>query len=437
MRVITLAALALAALAAALIMFGVGADSYRVSATFASAGQLVRGNDVKVGGVPVGKIAAIELTDDGRARLELEIEDGELAPLHRGTVATIRSHSLSGIANRYVSIAPGPNDRPEIPDGGEIGADRTRAAVELDAVLNSLDPQAQRDLQSAVGGLAGALGGDEVRAANEGLEALSPALSQSAATARELARDERSLARLLVESAGVVSEVASRPDDLDALTGNALATTAALADRGARLDSALRRLPPTLRRLNTSLVGLRATSRELRPALREARPAAPLLSGFLRRLEPLARDGRPVLARLRASVRRPGAANDLIDALAGLPPLSREAVPALRSTDRTLIDAMPVVEEARPYTPDLVGGLLNGFGGTTAGYYDANGHYARISFQGSVYSLTGSGSYAELPRLDGLTGYRKGVVRRCPGGATQRLPDGSNPYVEREGTCRP
>jgi phospholipid/cholesterol/gamma-HCH transport system substrate-binding protein len=433
--VLTAATLALAALAAALIMFG-GGGSYRVSATFASAGQLVQGNDVKVGGVPVGKVAEIELTADGRARLELEIEDGELTPLHRGTTATVRSHSLSGIANRYVSIAPGPNDRPEIPDGGEIGADRTRSAVELDAVLNSLDPQTQRELQSAVGGLAGALEGDEIRAANEGIEALSPALAQSSATARELARGQRSLERFLVESAGVVSEVASRPDDLEALTGNALATTAELADRGARIDSALRRLPPTLRRLNTSLVGLRATSRELRPALREARPAAPLLSGFLRRLEPLARDGRPVVARLRASVRRPGEANDLIDALAGLPSLSRAAVPAFRSTDQTLVDALPVVEEARPYTPDVVGGLLNGFGGTTAGYYDANGHYARISFQGSVYSLTGSGSYAELPQLDGLTGYRKGVVRRCPGGATQRLSDGSNPYVEQEGTCR-
>ena len=86
----------------------------------------------------------------------------------------------------------------------------------------------------------------------------------------------------------------------------------------------------------------------------------------------------------------------------------------------TVDDLLPIVRELRPYTPDLVGGLLNGFGGTTGGYYDANGHYARISFQSSVYSGQGLFSFLPAPdQTDGLAGFRRGVVRRCPGAATQ------------------
>jgi phospholipid/cholesterol/gamma-HCH transport system substrate-binding protein len=435
-RLVTFAALVAAGFAAALLMFGSFGETYSVSLTLDNAGQLVKGNVVKVGGVPVGEIEEIELADDRRARLELQIDDEELAPLHRGTVASVRSHSLSGIANRYLALAPGPNNRPEIRDGGEIAAEDAIPAVDLDQVLNTLDPQTQKELQTAVRQLGNAVDG-HAREANEGLEALNPALSQASATTREVMRDEAAFRRFLVQSADVVSQVASRPDDLDQLTGNALGSLSALANRSEALDSSLVRLPPTLRRANTTLVNLRSTLREARPAVREARPAAPLLTAFLRRLRPVARRARPVIGDLRRTVRRRGRANDLLDALRGLPPLSREAIPAFRSADQTVRDALPVVQEARPYVPDLVGGLLNGFGGTTSGYYDANGHYVRIGFQASVFTLTGAGTLVELPELDGLAGYRKHRNRRCPGAAMQRLPDGSSPYLDRPGfPCR-
>src|SRR5438093_1499275 len=54
---------------------------------------------------------------------------------------------------------------------------------------------------------------------------------------------------------------------------------------------------------------------------------------------------------------------------------------------------------------------MNGFGGATGGYYDANGHYARISFQSSLYSLTNLGSLGPRPPSEqGLTGDRKARV---------------------------
>lgn len=101
-----LAGLVGAAVLVALLMFG-GDGGYRVTATFENGGQLVVGNQVRVGGRPVGTIRAIELDARAQARVELEVDD-TVAPLHRGTRATIRATSLSGIANRYVSLDPGP-----------------------------------------------------------------------------------------------------------------------------------------------------------------------------------------------------------------------------------------------------------------------------------------------------------------------------------------
>ena len=93
-------------------------------------------------------------------------------------------------------------------------------------------------------------------------------------------------------------------------------------------------------------------------------------------------------------------------------------------------DLLPRLPAVRSYAPHLVAGLFNGYGGTTAAPYDANGHYARISFQGSVFSTPNLGTLVPRPPAQqGLTGYRTGILQRCPGAATQPAPDQSNPFI--------
>ena len=134
-RVIAIAALVAAVALAALAMFGNG-DSYKVHAVFENAGQLVKGNEVRVGGQPIGTITDIELDDSAQAVVTMEVED-DLAPLHEGTTATIRATSLSGIANRYISLKPGANseqrDRRRRADrhGQHERAGRPRRALQL------------------------------------------------------------------------------------------------------------------------------------------------------------------------------------------------------------------------------------------------------------------------------------------------------------------
>ena len=87
-----------------------GSHRYTLTATFTNGGQLVKGDQVEIGGRPVGTVSAAELDAHGQAEVKLRLDDS-VGKLHRGTTATIRSPSLSGIANRYVALAPGPEQR--------------------------------------------------------------------------------------------------------------------------------------------------------------------------------------------------------------------------------------------------------------------------------------------------------------------------------------
>lgn len=435
--VATRVAAALATVVVGVLLFRAGdGDPYRLTLYFENASQLVKGNEVKIGGVPVGTVQSIDLTEDFRVRVEIEIDgDDELVPLRRGAVAAIRNDALASVAGRYIALSPGPDDAGEIPNGGELGTDDTRSTVDTDQVLATLDEATRQDLRKLVRHGGDILEGDAAGHANALLAAVPPAASQTGALARELARDERALARIVRESGDVVSALASRPGDLDSLTADALAATGEVARRSQALDGALLELPPTLRRTNSTLANLRGTIEDLRPLVRETRPAARPLAETLVRLGPLVRRARPVVRELRATTRRRGPANDLTEVLAGVPPLERRAVPAFRSTDRALGQLQPVVSEARPYVPDLVG-FAQGVVGTSGGYYDANGRYVRFSMQASMFTVEG-GVLVPLAELDGLSGLRHDLDRRCPGAATQALPDGSNPFFEVDGACDP
>jgi phospholipid/cholesterol/gamma-HCH transport system substrate-binding protein len=431
---LTIAAVAVAILIVGFLLLRGGGGGYEVTLRLPNANQLVKGNQVKVGGVAVGSVKSIKLADNGQAVIEIGVDD-DLAPLHVGTVARIRSTSLSGIASRYVALSPGPSDAAKIADGGTIPSKDVYAEVDLDELLNTLDPQTQKDLQDGIQSSAGIFKGDAAKDLNAGLQALNPALSQAGMTESEVIRDQATFERFLIESADVVSAVASRDTEIPTLVSGAHATLQAVANRSANLESALHQLPPTLRQTNTTLVDLRSAIGDLRPTVRLAQPLARPLSDFLAELRPTAAQARPVLAKLRNTIDASGS-NDLIGVLQGLGPLADKGIPAMDSTVSTVKDLLPVLTELRPYTPDLVGGLFNGFGGNTAGYYDANGHFARISFQSSLYSGTGLASFLPVPgRVDGLLGFRRGVNRRCPGAATQPLPDASNPYVPDEKSC--
>ncbi len=421
---IAIAAVVVAVALLALAIFG-GSGGYRVKAVFVNAGQLVNGNQVRVGGATIGTISDIRLNDSAQAVVTMDVDD-EFAPLHEGTQATIRATSLSGIANRYVSLQPGRNDAEEIEDGGQIDADETSAPVDLDVLFNALDDETREGLRNVVRGSGTQYDGRGADA-NESIKYFAPFLSSTTDLTRELALDQKVLERFIKDGATTVSAIAARSNDLEQLVGNTSTAMGAIADESVALQRALELLPDTLRKANTTFVNLRATLDDLELLVDASIPATKELTPFLRELRPLVAEARPTVADLRDLISLPGPNNDLTDLTSKQPRLAQLTATVFPRAIRTLDRAQPVVEYARGYTPDLAGWVTKF--AEAAGYYDANGHYARVSpvFSPSSFDQA-TNTLTAIPPSERLSDFEQGLFNRCPGGATQPAPDGSSPY---------
>jgi phospholipid/cholesterol/gamma-HCH transport system substrate-binding protein len=184
------------------------------------------------------------------------------------------------------------------------------------------------------------------------------------------------------------------------------------------------------RQSNTTFVNLRAALDDIDPLVETAKPATKNLAPFLAELRPVISKTVPLFKNLRLTVSRPGSGNDAAELLAILPEVQQLSAKTFPHSEKAIADFQPNLNLARAYTPDI----FNGFAkvGQVTGYYDGNGHYARISFSDlNIFNDVG-GELKPIPQSQqyGVYGGSAGVKRPCPGGATQPAPDGSNPFVE-------
>jgi phospholipid/cholesterol/gamma-HCH transport system substrate-binding protein len=418
-----------AVIAVGVLMFGGGGGTeYKVR--LQNAGQLVTGNQVQIGGKGAGKIKDIELTDDNQAEVTVTVDE-EFAPLHEGTTARVRVISLPSIANRNISLHPGPNSAPEVPEGGMLDTDKTTTPVDLDQIFNTLDSKTRRSLQLLLQGFGSwydARGGD----INRAFKYLSPALATTAQVTRELAADQKVFEEFIVDTARLVGALAERRDDVAGFVSNTSTVFQAIGDENVSLGQALSFLPGTLRRANSTFVSLRAALRELNELTNVTKPFADDLAPFFRRLNKLVRTSTPVFRDFADTIGKPGANNDFTDLLRNLPRLAAVSDRSSKNSIEALKKSQKVIEFIRPYAPDF-SAWVEKFAHTT-GYYDANGHYARVQPIFSAFNFSENGGDGLLTLA--APGDRRNVItdrgndRRCPGAATQPAEDGSSPFTD-------
>ncbi len=430
-RLAAIGALALVVIAILVLLLSGGGSSNHYRLLFQTGGQLVKGNQVLIGGAPVGSVDDVTLTDSGQAQVDISVN----RPLHEGTSAIIRATSLSGIANRYVSLQPGPDNNPELANDSIISEVDTTTPVDLDQLFNTLRGPERQALRNVIQGSATVYAGKGPEA-NQTYKYLSPSLVATDRLLQELDRDEGTLTNFIVNGASVVSSIADRRNDLSSLTQNANVALGAIASENQSFDQALVNLPGTLRQANTTFHNLRPALNDLDVLVNAAKPATKNLAPFLRQLHPVLTRSVPVFRDLNRAVNLKGKSNDLADATGDLTALQKRAAEAVPITVKSMQDSQPNLQFLRPYLPDLMSAVAH-LNQVTA-YYDADGHYARVQPTGlGVMGLSGGPlNYTFTPQnaANVFNDYgpfgttNNNIFRRCPGGATP-IVSGSNPFA--------
>jgi ABC-type transporter Mla subunit MlaD len=188
-------AVAVAAAALVLVVFGTGAGDdhkgdYKVRAIFSNAFTVIPGEDVKISGVKVGKISALDVTPDNKAAVVLDITEPGFKDFRKDGTCTIRPQSLIG--ERYVECTPtqprAEGDQPapalqQIKDGAGKGeyllpSTQTIKPVDIDLVTNIWRLPYRQRLSIIVNELGTGLAanGDELRQA---IRQANPALQET------------------------------------------------------------------------------------------------------------------------------------------------------------------------------------------------------------------------------------------------------------------
>jgi phospholipid/cholesterol/gamma-HCH transport system substrate-binding protein len=315
-RILTIiSGLAVVAALVAASASGEGDDdgTYKVRAYFDSAGFLVNGEEVRIAGATVGTVDEVTVSlpgepvkrngdeEPGKAVAVLNITDSGFKNWLSDASCLIRPQSLLG--EKYVECeptqprAPGSESPPPLEQiaDGEIGAgqfflpiENNGKQVDLDLVNNiTRQPEVERFrliLNDLGAGLAAR--GPDLAAV---IRRADPALEQTDKVLATLAKQNKQLAQLAVDSDTILTPLSEQRQHLAGFIRNAAIAGTASAERSNDIVAGFDEFPNALRELRSTMVALRGFADQATPVAVNLRKAAPGLTDATRLLRPFSR----------------------------------------------------------------------------------------------------------------------------------------------------
>jgi phospholipid/cholesterol/gamma-HCH transport system substrate-binding protein len=295
-RILAVATVALVALIAVVLFTSSGEDeSYVVKAEFKDSVGLRENSDVKIGGVPGGKITKIDLSEKDTAIVTMKLRDGAV-PIGTGATADARPVNLLG--EKYVDLKPG-NLARAVDSGVTIPIERTDAPVELDQIIDTLDPTTRGRLRVLINEAGVGLQGRGTDF-NALLDRMPSSLREGRELMADFAEDTEQLKRLASTGDRVLKSFSDGGPQLAQLVESGQRALSITAANRQKLGESIDQAPTTLRQLRATLATLDTASRRLKPAAAELQRTAPPLTDALDRLPDLEDDARPTLATVKS-----------------------------------------------------------------------------------------------------------------------------------------
>jgi len=359
---------------------------FALKGVFASANNIALNSPVRIAGVKVGKVTAVQSLGKGQsaAMVTMRIDDQGL-PIHDDATLKIRPRIfLEG--NFFVDIHPGSPSAKIIRDGGMIPVNQTSDPVQLDQVLSVLKTATRTDLQNLLKELSKGFSGRGAASFNESIPLMRPAFQfNSIVNDAFLGQVQHDLSNYIKSSGATAQALDASPVALQGLITDFNRTAAALASRDQQLASAIYELPSTLSVAQPSLSALDR-------ALPSVNQFATAFDPGVRSTLPAIRASTPLIDQLRLLVRPAelrGLVHDLRPTVPALNALNRTNVPLLGQvraasscqnnviipwTHETLPDANfpatgPVYQDGMKFLPGIGGESRAG---------DANGQWQRV-----------------------------------------------------------
>lgn len=388
-----------------------------IKATFQNATTLRSTSPVRIAGVTVGEVTAVEGEGDV-AEVTMTMKDEGL-PIHEDATATIRPRLfLEG--NFFIDLKPGTPSAPELSDGEGIPITQTSTAVQIDEVLTALQSDTREELKGLLSGYGTALtyepsaaddsDQEPISRGKTGAEALADSLRYGGEAGRGtaivndalLGRGERDLSGLIRAQRDVFKELGTVEAELQGVISAFNTTAGALAQEQDNVRAAIRELGPTFEAARPSLANLNAALPPLRAYVRALEPGVAELPDLIEAATPwldasdelLSRDALGGLAEelRRGAPATAGATRTALPLMTELSDLSRCVTDVLDPTFDTPITrqgsgTIPAAEQQPAYL-DFLDSTVNTAGATAN--FDGNGYYLR--------SLVGGGDvFTQMP----------------------------------------
>ena len=293
---------------------------------------IVEQSEVRVSGVNVGEVQSLDVNEDKRAVVTVEVSD-ELAVF--GDETTCSSEPQSLIAEYFIDCRPA--GRP-LEDGAMIPASRVSQTVQPDLVQNTMREPFKQRFRLLINEFGTGLSGNS-EALNEAIRLGAPALSDLKEVTETLRSQRATIRQLNEDSSQTIGELAKRREEIVDFVDEAEDTAAISAARTDDVSTNFSLLDDFLGELRPSLVQLDRLARAQTPLLNNLRGAAPHLARLSGNLPAFNRNSEDALRTLgKAGVVGKRALENGADEIELLAEAGRKATPTLEPLGDFLTD---------------------------------------------------------------------------------------------------